>query len=77
MYLWCCCCYPDTVVNRIGENAGENVTLSVNFACVDFIEQSHHDEGVEDDGEMLRRRRSDGQASTGINVEKDFTYSNK
>ncbi len=32
----------------------EDVPLSVNFPCVDLIEEGHHDEGVEDGCEMLR-----------------------
>ena len=34
----------------------EDVALTVDLSCIDFVEQSHQDEGVEDDREMLRRR---------------------
>jgi hypothetical protein len=32
----------------------EHVSLAMDFARVDFIEERHHDESVEDDGEVLR-----------------------
>jgi len=32
--------------------------LAVNLACVDFVEERHENERVEDDGEMLRRGRA-------------------
>jgi hypothetical protein len=45
--------YPYAVINGIGENALEYVALAVNFARVNFIEEGHHHEGVEYDGEVL------------------------
>lgn len=47
----------------------ENVPLTVNFPGVDFIEESHHDERVEYDGEMLRSRRSDLGPSSVVDAE--------
>ena len=35
--------------------AGEDVALAVDLACVDLIEESHHDKRVEDQGEVLCR----------------------
>lgn len=37
----------------------EDVTFSVNFPSIDFIEERHHDERVEDDREMNAGRLAD------------------
>ena len=34
----------------IGHEIMENVTFPVNFSCVDFVENLHQNESVEDDG---------------------------
>ena len=49
---------PDDVVDRVGKHTLEHVPLPVDLSRVDFVEQGHHDERVEDDGEVLRRRRT-------------------
>lgn len=45
--------YPDAVVDGVGEQALEDVALAVDLPSVDLVEEGHHDEGVEDDGEVL------------------------
>lgn len=50
---------PYAVENRVGEEPLEHVALPVYFSGVDLIEQRHHDERVENDGEMLRRLRAE------------------
>ena len=44
---------PDAVEDRVGEDALEDVALSVDLPRVDLVEEGHHDKGVEDDGEVL------------------------
>ena len=39
---------PDGVVDGVGEETDEDVSLAVNLSGVDLIEDGHHDEGVED-----------------------------
>ena len=51
------CAYPDPNKDRIPLEPIDHVALAVDLTCVDLIEECHHDEGVEDDGEMLWRRR--------------------
>ena len=45
---------PDAVEDRIGEQSSEDVLLSVDLAAVDFVEQGHEHEDVEDHREVLR-----------------------
>ena len=49
------CGNPNADEERIAVESVEDVSLAVNLASVDLVEQSHHDETVEDDGEVLRR----------------------
>jgi len=46
---------PDSDEQRIAVESIEDVPLFVNLTSVDLVEQSHHDERVEDDGEVLSR----------------------
>lgn len=71
---------PDQVENRIGEDALEHVALAVNLARIELVEQRHHHERIEDDGEVLAGRlavagldvqhlvacRNDGGGKTGL-----------
>lgn len=49
-------CNPDNVIDGIREESEEDVPLAVDLPGIDFVEESHHNEGVEDHGEMLRWR---------------------
>ena len=60
---------PDADEKRIAVESVEDVPLSVNLASVDLVEESHHDERVEDDGEMLRRRRVQRHLAAAVDVE--------
>lgn len=56
---------PNRVEDGVGEYSLEDIALTVNFPSVEFVEESHHDERVEDDGEVLRgpaTRRRDSAA---------------
>jgi len=44
---------PDANKEWIAVESVEDVSLSVNLASVDLVKQCHHDERVEDDGEVL------------------------
>ena len=44
---------PDPNEDGVALQALDDVALIVYFASVDLVKQSHHDERVEDDGEML------------------------
>lgn len=44
---------PDADEYRIPLQSFKDVPLTMDFPCVDFIEESHHDEGIEDHGEVL------------------------
>ena len=72
-------CDPDADEERIAVESVEDVPLSVNLASVDLVEEGHHDERVEDDGEMLRgtlrlRRHC---VSAAVDVEQVFTCPHK
>lgn len=60
---------PDQVEDRIGEDTLEDVALAVDLAGVELVEQGHHDERIEDDGEVLAGRL----AVAGIDVEQSVT----
>jgi len=70
------CGNPDADEERIAVESVEDVSLAVNLASIDLVEQSHHDESVEDYGEVLggslRLRRH--CVSTAVDVEQMFTY---
>ena len=73
MYLANKGCNPDYVINRVGKESNEDVALSVNLTGVDFIEQCHHDECVEDHGEMYRGRVRRFCALSIVNVKYNIT----
>ena len=62
---------PDGVVDRIGEESDEDVSLSVDLSCVDLVEDGHHDERVEDHREVNGRRRRDARSLAVVDVEKN------
>lgn len=45
---------PNRIEDGVGEYSLEDIALTMNFPGVEFVEESHHDERVEDDGEVLR-----------------------
>lgn len=49
---------PNGVEDGVGEESLEHVPLAVDLPGVDLVEQGHHHERVEDDGEVLRRLRA-------------------
>lgn len=53
----------------VPEDAVKDVALAVDLAGVDLIEELHHDEGVEDDGVVLGRRRVQGRVPPAVDVE--------
>lgn len=55
-YLGHTCYNPNRIKDRICEDSLEHVTLSVNFSRIKLIEQRHHDERIENYGEMLTWR---------------------
>ncbi|MPC91499.1 hypothetical protein E2C01_086540 [Portunus trituberculatus] len=48
--------HPDAVEERVAGDALKDVVFPVDLPGVDLIEERHHHEGVEDEGEVLRRR---------------------
>ena len=59
---------PDADEYDVSTETVEDVSLTVNLACVDLIEQRHHDERVEDDCEVLIGSRTQRLATT-VHVE--------
>ena len=60
---------PDNVINRIGKQPNEDISLSVDLTSVNLVKQSHHDERVEDHGEMNRGWRLNIRPFTIIEIE--------
>ena len=52
-YLRAKCANPDDKEDLVTKQSGEHVALAVDLACIDLIEQSHHDKCVEDHREVL------------------------
>ncbi len=65
---------PDCIVDWIGEEANENISLAVNLSGVYLVEDGHHDERVEDHGEVNGRRSGDARAFAVVNVEKEIAW---
>jgi hypothetical protein len=45
---------PDTSIDRIGEEATEDIPLAVDLPGVDLVAQGHHHKGVENHREVDR-----------------------
>lgn len=58
----------------ISENAGEDVSFAVYLPGVDFIEDLHEYEGVEDNCEMLRWSCVQGETTAVVNVEQNISF---
>ena len=64
---------PDADEQRVAVESVEDVALSVDLAGVDLVEQRHHDERVEDDGEVLRWRRMQRHLTPTVDVKYQVT----
>ena len=64
---------PDGDEDDVTVESFEDVSLSVDLACVDLVEQGHHDERVEDDREVLRRLRVKTRHPSVVDVQQQFT----
>ncbi len=49
---------PDTSINRIGEEAAEDIPLAVDLPGVDLVAEGHHYKSVENHREVDRRGSS-------------------
>lgn len=47
---------PDQIENRIRENALEDISLAMDLARIELVEQRHHDERIENDRKVLAGR---------------------
>lgn len=47
----------------------EHIALAMDLAGIDLVEELHHDEGVEDDGIVLRGRRVQGCVPPAVDLE--------
>ena len=72
-YLNSKCTQYNSAKNRISEDAIKDISFTMDFPCVDFIEKLHHDKGVEDNGVMLWRRRVKWRISPTINLKHFLT----
>ena len=73
VYLWYKSRNPYSDEHRISVESFEDVTLSVDFASVDFVEERHQNEAVEDHREMLRWFGVQGAVLTVINVQQNVS----
>ena len=51
-YLWYECSNPNSVVDPVAEEATEHISLAMDFSCVNFVKQCHHDKSIEHHGEV-------------------------
>ena len=58
----------------VPEDTIEDVSLSVDFAGIDLVEELHHDKGVEDDGVVLRWRRVERSITAAVDVKDLLAY---
>lgn len=75
--MGCGCDDEDAVEDGVCEKALKDVPLAVDLSGIDLVEQGHHDESVEDDGEVLRRRRVQGRVHAGVDVENFVAWEGK
>lgn len=50
----------------------EHIALAMDLAGIDLVEELHHDEGVEDDGVVLRGWRVQGSVPSTVNVKEEL-----
>lgn len=65
---------PNRVEDGVGEYSLEDIALTVNFPSVEFVEESHHDERVENDGEVLRGTATLYHSAARVDVEHLVTW---
>lgn len=58
----------------VPKDAIKDVPLPVDFPGIYFIEELHHDKGVEYDGVVFRWRRVEGSVTSTVNVKDLLTY---
>ena len=58
----------DGAEDGVGKYAVKDVSLSVDLASVDLVEELHEDEGVEDDGVVLRGRGVERGVAAAVDV---------
>lgn len=59
----------DGAKDGIPKDAVKDVALPVDLSGIDLIEELHHDEGVEDDGVVLRGWRMEGGVPPAVDLE--------
>ena len=64
---------PNADEERVAIESVEDVSLAVDLAGVDLVEERHHDERVEYDGEVLRRRRVQRPLAATVDVKEQIT----
>lgn len=65
----------DGAEDGVPEDAVKDVALAVDLPGVDLVEELHHDEGVEDDGVVLGRRRVQGGVAAAVDVKDLLAWS--
>lgn len=63
--------------NGISEYAVEHIALSVDLTGIDFIEELHQNECVEDDGVMFRWRGVQGGIPSTVDIKDSFSCKHK
>lgn len=63
----------DGAEDRVGKDPVKDVSLSVNLSSIDLVEKLHQDEGVKNDGVVLRRRGVERSVAATVNVEHALT----
>lgn len=64
----------DGAEDGVGKYPIKDVPLAVDLASVDLVEKLHQDEGVEDDGVVLRWRRVQGSVTAAVDVKHALTW---
>ena len=64
---------PDGDKDDVSIETLEDVSLSVNLACVDFVKERHHYKRVENHSEMLCRLRVKTSTGSRVNVQQLVT----
>lgn len=64
----------DGAKDEVLEDTFEDVSFSVDFACIYLVKELHQDKGVKDDGVVLRRRGVERGVTATVNVKDLLTY---
>lgn len=76
-YLHCKSPQNDGAEDGVAKYSIKDVSLSVDLSCVNFIEKLHEDEGVKNDGIVLRWRGVERSVATAVNVKHALTWRTK